>query len=103
MAFVAGITPMTNSAGQTLAYSVKYIEDTYQGDGNAANNVKYMTILPNGTVLGTPTNIMGRGVTGFFLENVVAVPEPSSVAMAALGLGALASSIVFRRRKRNRT
>jgi hypothetical protein len=63
-----------------------------------------LTVSPNGLDVNTPVGVTNRGVTGFFLENVVQVPEPSSVAMAVLGFGAIGLPLFFiRRPKRKRS
>jgi len=99
MAFVSSLTPNTNAAGQVISYTIRYIEDSSQGNNMANNDVKTMTITNGGLDASAPPGVMGQGVTGFFLENVT-VPEPSSFVMAALGAGALGLSVVYRRPKR---
>ena len=103
-AFVSSITANTNAAGQVVSYTIRYIEDTAQNGVTATNNVRFLTVSPNGLDVNTPVGVTNRGVTGFFLENVVQVPEPSSVAMAVLGFGAIGLPLFFiRRPKRKRS
>lgn len=99
-AMITQIIAITNSLGQTVAYQIQYVDNPKQGMGIATNVPHSFYVDLNGNELGAPAGIQGSGVTGYFIENVQ-VPEPTSLAMAALGLGALASSVVFRRRKRN--
>jgi hypothetical protein len=54
--------------------------------------------------VGAGTNVQFRGVVGFFMENVTQVPEPSSLAMAVLGFGAVGLPLfLIRRPKRKRS
>jgi hypothetical protein len=100
--FVSQITPFTNSAGGTVAYQIRYIEDPTQGDGIASNGVKVVTVFPNGAFLNPSAGVQGSGAFGFFLENIQAVPEPSTFELAGFGIGALAliRSLSRRRKKR---
>ena len=95
--FVSQIIPITNAAGQIVRYQVRYIEDSIQGDSIASNNVKTMTVTPGGLDVNSPTNVVGRGIFGFFIENPTTVPEPSTLAMAAMGM--IAAVLVRRRRR----
>jgi hypothetical protein len=102
--FVSQVIPIfsTNVAMTLLGYQVQCV-DSVQGVGTTNARAYNLFFYPNGTLyLGT--NTVGAQLNNFRIESAFnTVPEPSSLAMAALGLGALASSIVFRRRKRNRT
>jgi len=104
-AFVSQVVPVfsTNAAMTLLGYQVTTI-DSRQGV-NASTNARVYSYFfyPNGSLyLGT--NNVGAALNNFRIECAFnAVPEPSSLVMAALGLGALASSFVFRRRKHDRT
>ena len=103
-AFVTGLIPNTNAAGQIVSYTLRYIDD-HQQNGNGTNFFNEMTILPNGRDASTTnTTIVFRGVVGFFMENVTQVPEPGSLAMVLLGFGAVGLPLFFiRRPKRPRT
>jgi PEP-CTERM motif len=100
--FVSSVTPITNSLGQIVRYQIRYIEDPNQGGNSTNNQVRVMTVFPNGVDVNTPAGVQGRGAVGFFLENVV-VPEPSTIELAALGLGALGFGLTRRQRRRKRT
>lgn len=49
-----------------------------------------------GSNIGTPTSFQAQGLTAFGIDTVGAVPEPSTMALAAIGG---ASLLLFRRRK----
>ena len=107
MAFVTGLFPNTNAAGQIVSYTMRYIDD-HQQNGAGTNYFNERTFLPDGreawTAVGAGTNVQFRGVVGFFMENVTQVPEPSSLAMAVLGFGAVGLPLfLIRRPKRKRS
>jgi hypothetical protein len=102
--FVSQIIPVysTNAAMTFLGWDVNVI-DSRQGINSTSNRMYTVIFNPDGTYQ-TGSNTTGAALKNFRIECAFnTVPEPSSLAMAALGLGALASSVVFRRRKRHRT
>jgi hypothetical protein len=83
--FVSSITPITNSLGQVVRYQIRYIQDPNQGGGSTNNQVLTMSVFANGADANAPAGVQGQGIAGFFLENMVAVPEPSTVLLTAMG------------------
>jgi MYXO-CTERM domain-containing protein len=101
-AFVSSITPNLNGTN-IVSYTLKYIDDPNQ-NGTTTSSVEHtMTILPSGVDANAATNVTFRGVVGFWIENVATVPEPSTIELAALGLGALGLALARRSRRRRRS
>jgi hypothetical protein len=92
-AFVTAIRPHITSSG-IVGYTIWYIDDPVQGDTNAENSLKQMTVDFNGNELNPGANVASSGVVGFFIEQV---PEPSVFGLTVLGAFALA---LLRRRRR---
>jgi hypothetical protein len=104
-AFVTGITPIYGGPGGTniIQYNVTFINDPDQGAStNRGNELDSMVVFPGGITTQYGPTVMNAGIFGFFVETAT-VPEPSSITMAALGLGLLGLSLVFRKPKRRRT
>jgi hypothetical protein len=102
--FVSSITPVytTNMPSTLLGYIVTVIDTPRQGSGIASNRQYELAFDVNGNELTGNTNIQGASLNSFRIE-MATVPEPSSLAMAAMGLGALAVSLGVGWRRRRRT
>jgi hypothetical protein len=95
-AFVSAVRPHITSSG-VVGYTVWYIDDPVQGDTNAANSLKQMTVDFNGNDLNAGPNVASAGVVGFWIETVI--PEPSTFGLTVLGTAAF---VFVRRRRRKR-
>ena len=100
-----GFFVISNNTGQTIAFQVRAWQttagSTYELAKNVANAYRGVSpiagVTPDTGVAITP-NLFGTsaGQIGGFVLTPALVPEPSSIALGLLGLGAIA---LFRRRK----
>ena len=96
-AFVTAIRPNITVSG-VVSYTIYYIDDPIQGDNTPSNALNQITVDVNGNTVNPGPNVASAGVVGFFIEAVI--PEPSTLGMVALGLGALALTRSWTRRRR---
>jgi hypothetical protein len=103
--FVGGnvTTPDTTAGGGMAVFQIRAWESgfasyaaAFSGGGNVGSSDLWTQITGNATPTDLPKQIVPPtgGFTG--IDNVAIVPEPSTIALGLLGLGALA---LFRRRK----
>jgi len=96
--FVTGITTLTTN-GVPYRYIVDVIQDPNQGGGSLTNGTDRYTFDTSGNMLNRGG--AGAGINSFRIETVV--PEPATVELAALGLGAIGFSLARRKRRRKRS
>ena len=94
--FVTGITTLTTN-GVPYRYIVDVIQDPNQGGGSLTNGTDRYTFDTSGNMLNRGG--AGAGINSFRIE-MATVPEPETVELAALGLGALGLMRVLSRRRR---
>jgi hypothetical protein len=100
-----GFFVISNNTGQTIAFQVRAWQTsagaTYEIAKNVANAYRGVSAIGEATPatgVGTPPALFGTGAgqVGGFVLTPNTIPEPSSIALGLLGLGAIA---LFRRRK----
>jgi hypothetical protein len=85
-----------NPTSATASANSTYLN--FAWNGTSAEAATYTEVnLRQGTATAAPTETVGNLVVGTSFSDVVAVPEPSSLALAALG--GLGSLVAIRRRK----
>lgn len=100
-ASLAGSTPVAgsvvgNNAIYLVAWSSAYADPTAAAAANAAVGWSKVFTYSAVASIGTPGTFAAAGYTPFGVNSIAATPEPSTMALAALGG---ASLLLFRRRK----
>jgi len=96
---VSGIVPIYQGTN-IVGYNVSFINDPDQGASTNRNNEVFtMPVAITGTSTVFGAGVQGTSIVGFYVETAM-IPEPSSLLLAAAGLGALGLSFAYRRPKR---
>jgi hypothetical protein len=95
---VTGVTTIYSN-GVPVRYIVDVVQDPLQGSGSTTNETDRYEFDTMGNLLNKGG--MGARINNFRIETVV--PEPATIELAALGLGALGFSLARRRRGRKRS
>jgi len=97
--FVSGVTTLYTN-GIPYRYIVDVLQDPNQGGGSTNNEADRYTFDTNGNMLNRGG--LFAGINSFRIETSM-IPEPSTIELAALGMGALGLARAFQRRRRRRT
>ncbi|HXI85428.1 MAG TPA: PEP-CTERM sorting domain-containing protein [Verrucomicrobiae bacterium] len=92
--FVTGVTTLYTN-GAPYRYVVNIIQDPNQGGNSVTNETDQYVFDTNGNML----NKGGGSLNSFRIE-LATVPEPSTIVLSALGLGAIGFSLSRRSRQR---